>query len=319
MGRKILLDQVREAIRLRHYSIRTEDAYIGWIRRFMLFHKGQRAADMGEAELTAFLSHLATQKSLAASTQQQILNAMVFFYSEVLKKDLKKFSKDLWSKRPSRLPVVLTRDEVRAVIACLEGTPRLMVSLLYGAGMRPVDCLRLRVRDVDFARRLLTVRNNAGQKMRVTILPEQLVGDMRDQLEKVRHLHGRDLESGFGAAYMPPVLSRKYSSAAHEYAWQYVFPAAKRSTDPKNGEVHRSHVHERVLQKFIKTALLLAGIEKPASSHTFRHSFATHLLEDGYDIHTVQVLLGHESVDPAMFHSGAMGHETGIVRSPLDG
>ena len=318
MGKKILLDLVREAIRLRHYSIHTEDVYIGWIRRFMLFHKGQRATEMGEAEFTAFLSHLATQKNMAVSTQQQALNALVFLYSEVLKKDLKDFSKDFWSKRPSRLPVVLTREEVRAVIACLKGTPRLMVSLLYGAGMRPVDCLRLRVRDVDFAGRLLTMRNNAGQKVSVTILPERLVGDMRDQLEKVRRLHGRDLESGFGAAYMPPVLSRKYPSAAHEYSWQYVFPASKRSTDPRTGAVHRNHVNERVLQKFVKTALLLAGVKKPANSHTFRHSFATHLLEDGYDIHTVQVLLGYESVDPAMLYSRAVNHEREIIRSPLD-
>ena len=298
-----LLDQVRGLLRLKHYSIRTEQAYLHWIKRFILFHNKRHPSDMAEPEVTAFLSHLAVDNKVSASTQTQALSALLFLYREVLNRPLDRLDHIHRAKKPERLPVVLTKDEARAVLAQLDGSLWLMANLLYGSGLRLMECLRLRVKDIDFDYNQITVRDGKGGKDRVTILPSCIKAPLRRHLDRVKALHSRDLQEGFGRVYLPNALARKYRQADREWRWQYVFPSARRSVDPRTGGVGRHHVDEQALQRAIAAAVRKVGIAKPATCHTFRHSFATHLLEDGYDIRTVQELLGHKDVRTTMIYT----------------
>lgn len=313
-----LLDQVRDEIRFRHYSIRTEQAYLGWVKRFILFHGKQHPRDMGAEEVTRFLTHLAVQGNVAASTQNQALNAILFLYREVLKIELPWLDNIHRAKKPARLPVVLTRDEVRTLLAQFDGTQWLIAALLYGAGLRLLEALRLRVKDIDFHYKQLIIRDAKGQKDRVTTLPEKLIEPLRTQLVRVRELHRQDLEEGYGRVYLPHALAKKYPNADREWAWQYVFPSANRSRDPRSSDMRRHHVHESAIQKTVKNAVRKARLVKPASAHTLRHSFATHLLEDGYDIRTVQELLGHQDVSTTMIYTHVLQKGGRAARSPLD-
>jgi integron integrase len=313
-----LLDQVRHEIRRRHYSIRTEEAYLRWIREFILFHQKRHPADMREAEITAFLSHLAVDRQIAAATQNQALSAILFLYKHVLKQPLDWLDGITPAKRPSRVPLVFTRGEVQAILAQLDGSIWLMASLLYGAGLRLMECVRLRVKDLDFGYKQITVRDGKGTKDRLTLLPESLISPLQRHLAKAHTLHEDDLKQGFGAVYLPFALERKYPAANREWGWQYVFPAARLSPDPRSGVVRRHHVDEQVLQKAVKAAIRAARISKPGSCHTFRHSFATHLLEDGYDIRTVQELLGHKDVSTTMIYTHVLNRGGKAVRSPLE-
>lgn len=313
-----LLDQVRETIRRKHYSIRTEGAYLDWIKRYIFFHNKRHPAEMGASEIEQFLNHLAVQQNVAASTQNQALSALVFVYRQVLKKDFDWMDNLERAKKPQRLPVVLTESESRQVLAHLDGRNWLMASLLYGAGLRLMECIRLRVKDVDFEYRQITVRDGKGQRDRVTMLPESSSEVLRRHLEKVRLVHLRDLSEGYGETYLPYSLARKYKNAGREWAWQYVFPAAKISRDPRSGKLRRHHVDEKSLQRAVKNAVRSARIDKLATCHTFRHSFATHLLKNGHDIRTVQELLGHKDVRTTMIYTHVLNRGGRGVRSPLD-
>lgn len=313
-----LLDQVRHAIRLRHYSIRTEEAYVNWARRFILFHNKRHPNEMGQVEVGAFLTHLAVDGRVAASTQNQALNALVFLYREVLGRDLGTVEELVRAKRPPKLPVVLSVSEVGRVLNRLDGVTGLMARLLYGSGLRLMECLRLRVKDVDFEYRQITVRDGKGGKDRVTMLPESLIAPLHAQLERVKALHQADLAAGHGDVYLPSALERKYPHANREWGWQYVFPSAKRSVDPRSGIVRRHHAAESVLQRAVKVAVRASGVHKPANCHTFRHSFATHLLASGSDIRTVQELLGHQDVKTTMIYTHVLQRGAGGVKSPLD-
>lgn len=313
-----LLDQVREAIRTRHYSIRTEKAYTQWIRRFILFHNKRHPREMGEAEIGQFLSRLATEGQVSASTQNQALNALLFLYRQVLEQPIGYLNGVVRAKKPRRLPVVLARQEVKAVLNCLDGAEWLMAMVLYGAGLRLMECLRLRVKDIDFADRQIVVRGGKGDKDRITMLPASIQEPLRRQMEALRALHERDMEREYGGVSLPNALARKYPNAAKEWSWQWVFPASKLSTDPRSGFIRRHHLHESVLQKAVKEACRKAGLSKPAGCHTFRHSFATHLLEDGYDIRTVQELLGHKDVSTTMQYTHVLNRGGRGVYSPAD-
>jgi integron integrase len=313
-----LLEQAREVARLKHLSRKTEQAYVQHARRFILFHQKRHPREMGAAEIREYLSYLAVQKNVAASTQNVALAALLFLYRDVLKVELPNVEGVERARRPARLPVVLTREEVRAVLGRLEGVHRLVVGLLYGSGLRLMDCLRLRVKDVDFSYNQLTLREGKGGKDRVTMLPLSLKPELQRHMAAVRLLHGHDLAEGCGEVYLPYALGRKYPNAGREWGWQYVFPAAKRSTDPRSGVERRHHLSEDVLQRAVKRAVRLAGLDKHASCHTFRHSFATHLLEDGYDIRTVQDLLGHKDVRTTMIYTHVLNRGGRGVRSPLD-
>jgi integron integrase len=313
-----LLDQVRYAIRTKHYSIRTEEAYVQWIRRFILFHNKRHPKDMGAKEVSQFLSDLAVTRQVAASTQNQALSAILFLYQEVLRQEIGWVDEVVRAKKPRKLPVVLTREEVKAVLHGLSGTAWLMASLLYGSGLRLMECLRLRVKDVDFAYNQIVVRDGKGEKDRVTVLPLNVKVPLQRHLQDVEKLHARDLEGGFGRVYMPYALERKYVNANREWAWQYIFPAATRSIDPRSGIERRHHVSKLVLQRAVKAAIRKAGIAKAASCHTFRHAFATHLLEAGYDIRTVQELLGHQDVNTTMIYTHVLNRGGRGVRSPGD-
>lgn len=291
-----LLDRVREAIRTRHYSIRTEESYIRWIREYILFSDKRHPAELGAKEVAAFVSHLAVKRNVAASTQNQALSALLFLYREVLDHPIEWVDDVERAKKPKRLPVVFTTDEVRAVLGRLRVEMWLMASLLYGSGLRLMECVRLRVKDVDFAQLQIVVREGKGGKDRVTMLPSPLVEPLRRQLERVRALHEADIRDGFGRVYLPYALARKYPNAEREWGWQYVFPALKRSIDPLNGREQRHHIAETALQKAVRAAIRAAGIPKAGSCHTLRHSFAAHLLEAGYDIRTIQELLGHADI-----------------------
>ena len=313
-----LLDRLREKIRLKHYSIRTEEAYADWVRRFVVFHGRRHPAEMGAAEVEAFLTHLAVEGGVAASTQNQAKSALLFLYKEVLGVELPWLDGVASAKAPKRLPVVLTRDEVRAALDRTEGTPGLMLRLIYGTGVRVMECLRLRMKDVDFARREIVVREGKGFKDRVTMLPESLVAPLREHLVRVRARHERDLREGGGEVYLPYALARKYPAAGREWAWQYVFPSARLSVDPRSGAVRRHHADEKSVQRALRQAVRDAGIHKPASPHTLRHSFATHLLEGGQDIRTVQELLGHKDVSTTMIYTHVLNRGARGVVSPLD-
>ena len=314
---KRLLEQVREAIRYRHYSYRTEKSYVRWIKRYIYFHNKRHPREMGAPELESFLSSLANKDHVAASTQNQALSALLFLYRHVLAIDLPWLTDMERARRPARLPTVLTRDEVARVLAQLHGTNRLIASLLYSAGLRLIEALRLRVKDLEFDYRQIIVRDGKGRKDRATVLPDILIPLLREQLVGARALHERDLRVGLGAVYLPYALARKYPKAAHLWHWQYVFPSARRSRSPRDGVWRRHHRHATAVQRAVGSAVRAAGLSKPASCHTLRHSFATHLLEDGYDIRTVQELLGHTDVRTTMLYTHVMRRGAGGVISPL--
>jgi len=313
-----LLDQVRGKIRLKHYSIRTEQAYADWIKRFILFFGKRHPRELGAADVERFLTHLAVEGKVAASTQNQAKSALLFLYREVLEIEFPWLDNIEKAKAPKRLPVVLTRQEVQAVLSRLQGTHWLIASLLYGTGLRIMECMRLRVKDVDFSRKEILVRDGKGFKDRVTMLPAALVNPLRDHLKRVKVLHEQDLAEGLGNVYLPYALERKYPTAAREWSWQYVFPAASKSTDPRTDEVRRHHVQEQAVQRAVKQAVRDANLAKPATPHTLRHSFATHLLEGGYDIRTVQELLGHSDVSTTMIYTHVLNKGGRGVTSPLD-
>jgi len=313
-----LLDQVRDRIRVKHYSIRTETQYVQWVRRFILFHGKKHPRDMGAPEVEAFLTHLAVEGNVAAATQNQALSALLFLYREVLAIDLPWLNDVTRAKRPQRMPVVLTREETRAVLDRMTGVYGLMARLLYGTGMRLMECVRLRVKDVDFARREILIRDGKGAKDRVTMLPDSVVGALQDHLQQRRALFDDDRRMGKAEVYMPDALARKYPNAATEWGWQYVFCSGSHSTDPRGGQVRRHHVDEKLLQRAMKKAVAAAHIAKPATPHTLRHSFATHLLESGQDIRTVQELLGHADVSTTMIYTHVLNKGGRGVISPLD-
>ena len=308
---------MRDALRLKHYAYRTEQAYVDWITRFILFHHKRHPADLGRPEVQAFLTHLAVEKNVAASTQTQALSALLFLYRQVLRQDLDHIDA-LRAHQPRRLPSVLTRDETRRVIGGLKGVHQLMAKLLYGSGLRLMECVRLRVEDVDFAQHQIVVRDGQGEHDRVTLLPDSLIAPLQEHLQRAKQLHDRDLEQGHGTLDLPYALERKYPNANREWGWQYVFPSERLSTDPRDGRMHRHHVDPSGLQKAIRAAARLARIAKPVGPHTFRHSFATHLLESGYDIRTVQELLGHKDVKTTMIYTHVLNRGGLAVRSPFD-
>ena len=313
-----LLDQVKARIRFKHYSIRTEEAYTDWIKRFVRHFGKRHPREMGAEEVRAFLSHLAVAGRVSASTQNQAKSALLFLYKEVLGVELPWLDKVEAAKTSRRLPVVLTSDEVIAVLSRLEGRHNLIAQLLYGTGLRIMEGLRLRIKDVDFGRGEILVRDGKGAKDRVTMLPASVAAALREHLGRVRELHHKDLEAGYGEVYLPYALDRKYPTAGREWGWQYVFPSASLSVDPRSGKVRRHHVQDQTVQRAIRQAVRDAGIAKPATPHTLRHSFATHLLESGYDIRTVQELLGHSDVSTTMIYTHVLNRGGRGVASPLD-
>lgn len=313
-----LLDQVRDRLRVKHYSIRTETAYIHWIKRFILFHGKRHPAEMGALEMEAFLTHLAVDANVSASTQNQALSALLFLYKEVLVVELPWLGNVVRAKLPQRLPVVLTRTEVRAVLVRMKGVYALMANLLYGTGMRLMECVRLRVKDVDFERGEILVRCGKGGKDRVTMLPVSIKAGLQAHIQQRRALFDDDLRIGKTNVYLPDALARKYPNAASEWCWQYIFPAGSYSVDPRSGVERRHHIDEKLLQRAMKKAVQSAEITKLATPHTLRHSFATHLLEAGYDIRTVQELLGHSDVATTMIYTHVLNKGCRGVLSPLD-
>ncbi len=331
-----LLDRVREAIRARHYSLRTEEAYVGWIRRFILFHKKRHPLEMAEPEINAFVTHLAVQSSIGASTQTQALSALMFLYRHVLRKPLPDLDTVIRAKRPGRLPSVLTRSEVRRILGRMNGTPRLVATLLYGTGMRLLECLRLRVKDLEFGNNRIIVRDTKVGEDRVVPFPVVARAEMPSWLSRVKRIHDGDLADGFGGVYLPDAIARKFPGSEREWGWQYVFPGEHRSHDPRGGELRRRpgsaapvltptgqperrhHLHETVIQRALRRAVLDVGISRRISCHTFRHSFATHLLEEGYDIRTIQELLGHRDVKTTMIYTHVLNRGGRGVRSPVD-
>ncbi len=314
-----LLDRVAAKTRLLHYSIRTEQAYVDWIRRFILFHNKRHPKDMGGPEIEAFLTYLAVEGEVAASTQNQAFSAILFLYQKVLEIELPPLNA-LRAKRPDRLPVVLAIDEVRSILVELDGIDLLQAEILYGTGLRILECCRLRVKDVDFTRNQIVVRDGKGGKDRAVPLPERVKERLQEQVQQVRKLHARDVKDGHGRVWLPDALQRKFPNADRELGWQYLFPSSRLSVDLRanDGVTRRHHRHENLLQKRVKTAVLSARITKKVSCHTFRHSFATHLLEAGYDIRTVQELLGHADVSTTMIYTHVLQRGASGVKSPLD-
>lgn len=315
---KKLLEQLSDRLRMLHYSYRTEQSYVDWVRRYILFHQKRHPGTLGEEEIRAFLAHLAADRNVAASTQNQALSAILFLYREVLKKELEPIL-ITGARRPERLPTVLTNEEVRRVLSELTGTHKLMAQLLYGSGLRLMECVRLRLKDLDFDYRTVTVRDGKGEKDRITPMPDSLIISLQRQLERVRLFHDEDLAAGFGRVYLPNALEKKYPNAAAELGWQYLFPAPKCSPDPRSpGVMRRHHIEASGLQRSVKEAARKAGIHKRVTCHTFRHSFATHLLQNGHDIRTVQELLGHKDVRTTMIYTHVLNRGGLAVKSPLD-
>lgn len=313
-----LLDQVRSTMRVRHFSKRTEDAYVGWIRRYIFFYNTRHPSELSEQEAEKFLTYLAVHDGVSASTQNQALNALLFLYQSILKKPLRQLANVTRAHRTLRIPVVFTQSEVKRIFTHLKGTPWLVASLLYGSGLRLLEALRLRVKDIDFETHTIIVREGKGSKDRRTVLPDAIISRLMIHLEKVRAIHTDDLADGFGEVAMPGLLAKKFTSAPKSWEWQYVFPASRRSTDPNSRKKMRHHIEESHIQREIKKAIAAAEITKGGSSHTFRHSFATHLLERGYDIRTVQDLLGHSDVRTTMIYTHVLNRGGISVKSPMD-
>jgi integron integrase len=318
MSNKKLLDQIRDFIRARHLSLRTEQAYLQWIKRFILFHHKRHPAQMGAAEVNQFLTYLAVNANVAASTQNQALNAVIFMYKQFMERDIGDLGAYIRAKRTEKMPVVLSQEEARSVLNHLHGAYKLMAALMYGSGLRLMECVRLRIKDVDFKYHRLTVRDGKGNKDRITMLPQTLVEPLRIQINKVKNIHRQDLQDGFGSVYLPFALSRKYKYADTSWQWQYLFPASHLSLDPRSNERRRHHISENMIQKEVRKAVIKANLNKPASCHTLRHSFATHLLEKGQDIRTVQELLGHKDVRTTMIYTHVLNRGPLAVQSPLD-
>jgi integron integrase len=317
-GKPKLLDQVRDIIRRKHYSIRTEQAYTDWIKRFIIYHGKRHPREMAEEEVAEFLTHLARDRDVSPSTQNQALSALLFLYKEVLKHEIGWLEKVERAKKPPKLPVVLSRGEVKQIFAHLHGMPKLMAGLLYGSGLRLMECVRLRIKDIDFELAQITVRDAKGGKDRVTMLPLNLSEPLRRHLLRVKAQHEQDLEDGFGSVHLPFALARKFPKAAREWAWQYAFPSSRLAIDPRTGEKRRHHIAEGILQNALKRAVDTAGIVKRANCHSLRHSFATHLLTKGHDIRTVQELLGHKDVSTTMIYTHVLNRPGIGVKSPLD-
>jgi integron integrase len=315
---KKLMEQVQDAIRLKHYSYQTEKTYVYWIRRYIFFHDKKHPKEMGSAEIEAFLTDLAVNQKVAASTQNQALHAVLFLYKDVLKQDLDLKVDAVRAKKTKYLPTVLTKEEVVTIIDNLSGVHKLLIKLLYGTGLRLTEGLSLRVKDIDFAQNQITVRDTKGNESRVTMLPESIASELKIHLQGVKLLHLQDLEKGYGSVYLPYALERKYVRAKYDWIWQFVFPSGNISKDPRSAEVRRHHLHESSLQKALKQAVRAAKIPKKVGCHTFRHSFATHLLQNGYDIRTVQELLGHKDVKTTMIYTHVLNRGGKAVRSPLD-
>jgi len=313
-----LLDQVRDKLRVKHYAYRTEKAYTFWIRRFILFHDKTHPKDMGVKEIEAFLTYLAVNRGVAAATQNQALNALMFLYKKVLHIGISEPIHSVRAKRPVRLPVVLSKQDALRIIELMAGETQLVVKLLYGSGLRLMECLRLRVKDVDFSRNQVLVRHGKRGKDRVTMLPSNVVASLKAHLKRIRAIHAEDCQRGFGRVYLPGALARKYPNAAIQWVWQYVFPSKSLSRDRRSGIIRRHHLNESAVRKSIKKAAKTARIHKPVGCHTFRHSFATHLLEAGYDIRTVQELLGHKDLSTTMIYTHVLNRGGRAVKSPLD-
>ncbi len=313
-----LLDQLRDAIRRKHYSYRTEKTYLHWARRYILFHEKRHPSVMGEAEIAAFLTHLAVERRVSASTQNQALNAILFLYKQVLEREIGLIQGVTRAKRGQRLPVVLTREEVQAVLSRMSGRDWLMAGLMYGAGLRIAECLRLRIKDIDFGFCHILVRDGKGKKDRSVPLPQTMIPMLRAQIEEVSRVHQNDLADGYGETSLPDALDRKYPGASRQLAWWYVFPSTQRSRDPYSGRIKRHHLDDSVIQRAVKQAVFAAGIRKAVSCHAFRHSFATHLLMAGQDIRTIQELLGHNDVSTTMIYTHVLGRGARGVASPFD-
>ena len=317
---KRLLDEVRDVMRLKHYSIHTERSYCDWIKRFVTYHKMSSRQDLknGEQKIEQFLTHLAVETNIAPATQNLAMNALVFLYKKVLKIPLTDEINAVRAPKRINIPVVMTRDEVRQVITIMEGVPQLIVKILYGSGLRVMETVRLRVQDIDYSMKQISVRSGKGAKDRITTFPESVIPLLENHLAKVKIVHGQDIGQGFGSVYLPYALARKYPNANKEFNWQYVFPSRNLSKDPRSGEVRRHHVDPSVVNKAIKSAVKKIGIKKRISAHTFRHSFATHLLERGTDIRTIQALLGHKDVATTMMYTHVLQQGGHGVLSPLD-
>jgi integron integrase len=313
-----LLDQVRDVIRRRHYSIRTEQAYTDWIKRFIIYHGKRHPRQMAEEEVTEFLTYLARDRNVASSTQNQALSALLFLYKDVLKQEIGWLKNVERARRPAKFPVVLSRAELKRVFAHMHGVPKLMAGLLYGSGLRLMECVRLRVKDVDFELAQITVRDAKGGKDRVTMLPLNLAEPLRRHLVRVKAQHEHDIDDGFGSVHLPFALDRKFSNAAREWRWQYVFPSSRLSIDPRKSRRQRHHMAEGVLQSALKRAVDAARIAKRANCHSLRHSFATHLLSKGYDIRTVQELLGHKDVSTTMIYTHVLNRARNRSEESLD-
>jgi integron integrase len=313
-----LLDQVRDRIRVKHYSIRTETQYVQWVKRFILFHNKRHPTELGATDVEAFLTHLAVDGKVSASTQNQALSALLFLYKEVLAMDLPWLDNVVRAKRPQRLPVVLTRSEVREVLVRMKGVYGLMANLLYGTGMRLMECVRLRVKDVDFERGEILIRDGKGGKDRVTMLPSSVTAGLQAHLTQRRVVFEDDKRAGKAEVFLPDALARKYPNAENDWAWQYIFSSGSYSIDPRSGKERRHHIDEKLLQRAMKKAVQAGEITKPATPHTLRHSFATHLLEAGYDIRTIQELLGHSDVATTMIYTHVLNKGGKGVLSPLD-
>lgn len=318
MPKSALLENMRAVIRLHHYSLRTEQSYIHWVKRFILYHKKRHPSEMGEREITGFLTYLAVNRKVSASTQNQALSAILFLYKKVLNLKLEWLDGVVRARRPQHLPVILARNEIKQILEEMQGVNGLIANMLYGTGMRKMECLRLRVQDVDFSYRQIVVRSGKGDKDRITVMPDILIDPLLKHLEKVRRTHNNDLDEGYGEVYLPYALERKYPNAGKSWKWQFIFPATRRSVDPYTGLIRRHHWYETNISRAIREALHKTGINKRVSVHTLRHSFATHLLEDGYDIRTVQELLGHKDVKTTQIYTHVLNKGSRGVRSPLD-